>query len=129
MREYENEEVRWTFCKKVANFFGLGFVSRYTDRKIETVEKTWGTGGRAEVAVGRELERLKKRGFVMLNDLRVRGVGNIDYVAMGPQGIFAIETKSHRGVVSVAGSEMRPVLLLRGTTPNKGFRRAGLARG
>ena len=122
MGEYNNLKGRWTFWGKVARlFFGDGLASRYADKRVEKAKKTWGVGARAEVAVGDELESLKEHGFVLIHDLRIQGIGNIDHVAIGPQGIFAIETKSHRGVVSVGGNEIRPVLLLRGTTPGKDF--------
>lgn len=121
MMHYENEKVRWTFWGKIARFFGIGVVSRYADKRVEKAERTWGEGARAEVVVGDKLEHLRERGFELFHDLRVQGIGNIDHVAIGPQGIFAIETKSHRGLVSVTGSEVRPVLLLRGRPPAKNF--------
>jgi hypothetical protein len=45
------------------------------------------------------------------------GVGNVDHVALGPHGFFAIETKSHRSRVSARGK----ALLLNGKPPEKDF--------
>lgn len=54
----------------------------------------WFIGGEAERAVAAELEPLRDRGWLVVHDWpRERG-GNIDHVACGPHGAFAIETKS-----------------------------------
>ena len=49
----------------------------------------------------------------MFHDVPVRGIGNIDHVAVGPQGIFTVETKSHGGRVE-GTPDGRRLLLLRG---------------
>lgn len=113
MREYEKRAGRWGRGKAVAETFGLGFVARHADAKIRDAERTWGAGARAEAAVGDELERLRWAGFEVFHDVPARGIGNIDHVAVGPQGIFAVETKSHGGRVE-AIPDGRRLLLLRG---------------
>ena len=55
----------------------------------------WLLGVRSEDSVRRELERLPADWFVTHNVLRGRG-GNIDHIAVGSTGAFAIETKSGR---------------------------------
>jgi len=59
---------------------------------------TWGRGAGAELTVGRQLERLGPD-YKIINDIN-SGRGNVDHVCIGPTGIFVIETKAHRGVVS-----------------------------
>ena len=50
-------------------------------------------GQRGEQLVAEHLEALRPLGFRPLNDL-VAGRFNIDHVLVGPQGIFAVETKT-----------------------------------
>ncbi len=65
----------------------------------------WGRGAEAERRVGVALETLEPHGFVVLHDRRAVGRGgNIDSIAVGPQGVFVIETKYRgRGVEIVQG--------------------------
>ena len=61
------------------------------------------SGRKGERAVARKLRRLRRDGYVILNDLLLpskEGSTQIDHVAVGPGGIFVIETKNHRGRVS-----------------------------
>lgn len=54
--------------------------------------------------------------FVSFHDLAFPGF-NIDHVAVGPSGVFVIETKSHGGKVTNNGNQ----LLLNGSAPDKDF--------
>ncbi len=56
-------------------------------------------GWRGEQKIGRILDGLAPSGWLTLHDLAGRG-GNIDHIAIGPSGVFAIETKSRRGRIS-----------------------------
>jgi hypothetical protein len=47
----------------------------------------------AEAAVGQELNCLMLDGFRVFHDVRGDGPYNVDHVVVGPQGVFAIETK------------------------------------
>ncbi|MDB4940312.1 MAG: hypothetical protein JWO40_737 [Candidatus Doudnabacteria bacterium] len=49
-----------------------------------------------EQAIGRELKKLSDD-YIVLHNLKIEGVGDIDYVVIGPNGVFAVEVKSHRG--------------------------------
>ncbi|MDQ3725872.1 MAG: NERD domain-containing protein [Actinomycetota bacterium] len=60
----------------------------------------WRRGAEGEEAVGQILEELAIDGWHVLHDVTF-GRGNIDHVAIGPGGVFAIETKSHRGQISL----------------------------
>lgn len=69
---------------------------------IDEVDKRldkWFKGANAEVKVSDILGNLPS-GFVVLNDIRCP-VGNIDHLVIGPTGVFVVETKSHRGTITV----------------------------
>lgn len=58
-------------------------------------------GVRGEQRVGAILDSLAGDGWLTVHDLPT-GRGNIDHVAVGPGGVVTVETKSHRGVITVA---------------------------
>jgi hypothetical protein len=60
----------------------------------------WLRGAEGEEAVGEILENLSADGWHVIHDVSF-GRGNIDHIAVGPGGIFAIETKSHGGRISL----------------------------
>lgn len=62
--------------------------------RLQTASR-WRTGRRSERLVARRLRRLQRRGWVIVNDVD-RGRGNVDHLAIGPRGVFAIETKTTR---------------------------------
>jgi hypothetical protein len=74
---------------------GLALVNR-RDRAIER----WQKGADGERLVGGVLESLHEQGWRVLHDISF-GTGNIDHVAIGPGGVFTIETKSHPGRLPV----------------------------
>ena len=63
------------------------------DRRMRGVE--------GEVLVGGVLDALAADGWRTLHDVDL-GHGNIDHVAIGPGGVFSVETKSHAGRLKVA---------------------------
>lgn len=50
-------------------------------------------GWEAEVATAQELDRLVAEGWQVYHDMPGEGPFNVDHVAIGPAGVFAIETK------------------------------------
>ena len=62
-------------------------------------------GAVAEEAVGNLLGELPA-GFYVVNDF-VSKRGNIDHIVISTKGIFTVETKSHRGVVSCEGEMLK----------------------
>lgn len=60
----------------------------------------WLQGAEGEESVGTVLEGLETQGWYAVHDVSL-GRGNVDHVAIGPGGIFAIETKSHRGRIPI----------------------------
>jgi hypothetical protein len=62
----------------------------------------WRIGRHSERAVQRRLRRLRRRGWIVVHDVD-RGRGNVDHLAIGPRGVFAIETKTtRRGATELA---------------------------
>ncbi|MDE5845853.1 MAG: NERD domain-containing protein [Muribaculaceae bacterium] len=64
------------------------------------------SGKRGEKAVAKELARLRRKDFVVLNDLLLPTVNDrtsqIDHVVVSTRGVFVIETKNHAGRISGA---------------------------
>jgi Nuclease-related domain len=60
--------------------------------------RAWHDGARGERATARRLRRLERHGYVVLHDLQVPGSrANLDHLAIGPAGVFAIDSKYYRG--------------------------------
>ncbi len=57
-------------------------------------------GREAEEAVADELYPLVRRGYFLFSNVEHRAFGDIDHVLVGPGGVFVVETKGHRGVVT-----------------------------
>lgn len=56
----------------------------------------WLVGGKAEQRVGAELESLRDEGWLVIHRLVKDFGGDVDHVVCGPNGAYAIETKSSR---------------------------------
>jgi hypothetical protein len=60
--------------------------------------RAWRDGARGERATAHRLRRLERGGYVVLHDLEVPGShANLDHVAVGPAGVFVIDSKRYRG--------------------------------
>jgi Nuclease-related domain len=75
------------------------------DRFGTRVVDRWDRGATGEEEIGRLLRGLGD-GWFTLHDIDT-GRGNIDHVVIGPGGLFTIETKSHRGRISVDRIDLR----------------------
>lgn len=60
------------------------------------VARRWQRGASGEEKVGRQLERLRDEGWLVLHDLPKPTGGNVDHIVAGPGGVFTIETKLRR---------------------------------
>jgi hypothetical protein len=92
--------------------FGLAFISilvfftlkildsfrrqNFSDKKRNY--KSWGKGAGAELVVGNNLLALGPE-YKIISDFQ-NGKGNIDFIVVGPRGIFTIEVKANRGNIS-----------------------------
>ena len=91
------------------------FISRKVNQKLKESKRA-GRGAVAEEKVGELLAELGPD-FLVLHDVEC-AYGNIDHLVIASNGaVFMIETKSHRGKVTVQDN----VLLVNGRTPEKDF--------
>jgi hypothetical protein len=69
--------------------------------------RAWHDGARGERATARRLRRLERHGYVVLHDLQVPGShANVDHLAIGPTGVFVIDSKYYRGALQLGGDGM-----------------------
>jgi len=69
--------------------------------------RAWRDGARGERATARRLRRLERHGYVVLHDLQVPGSrANIDHLAIGPAGVFVIDSKYYRSALQLGGDGM-----------------------
>ena len=92
-----------------ALLFGFGYLVR---RITTTVRQTHQLqlGLDAEIAIGQELNLLMRDGFWVFHDVKGDGPFNVDHVVVGPQGLFAVETKGRPKVTRADGEGHRVVL-------------------
>ena len=63
----------------------------------------WSRGATGEESISRVLDHLKND-YLVINDVMLPGgKGNIDHIIIGRNGIFIIETKSHKGHIICEG--------------------------
>ena len=77
----------------------------YTRRRIEALEKERAdepNESQPETAVGRALEELPDT-FRVIHHL-TSGLGKVDHIVVGPTGVFALDVKAWKGVVSSDGN-------------------------
>jgi len=102
LREYERRrQRREQHARKKLGALGW-LLARVIAEPQSTV--VWRQGARGEARVGQRLAKhLDGRGVRLLHDRRIpqHGRANIDHLAIGPGGVTVIDTKTHRGKVSV----------------------------
>jgi hypothetical protein len=65
----------------------------------------WRRGSAGERRTARLLDQLERQGWAVLHDLAVpRSLANIDHLAIGPGGVFVIDSKQYRGRLQLDGS-------------------------
>lgn len=90
----------------IAVELGTIAVLAVTHRALGSRFDRWLQGAEGEELVGEILNGLGADGWHVTHDVSL-GRGNIDHVLVGPAGIFAIETKSHRGRISIDHLDQR----------------------
>ena len=83
-------------ASEVALLASMFVISRYILPLLERRDR----GAMAEEEVGALLESLPHESWRIVHDVSL-GRGNVDHIAIGPPGLFTIETKSHPGPVRV----------------------------
>ena len=81
---------------EVALLGSMLVVSRYVLPLVERRDR----GAMAEEQVGALLDTLPAERWRVIHDATL-GRGNVDHIAIGPAGVFTIETKSHPGPIRV----------------------------
>ena len=82
---------------------------------------TWSSGAEGEEKVAECLEHLNESYFVIHDVVLPRMVKeNIDHVVLGPNGIFVIETKNHKGYITCHGDWWKQRKIGRRGTPYLG---------
>jgi hypothetical protein len=56
----------------------------------------WRWGAKAQLEVGRVLDSLRREGYEVRHDVQPGREANLDHVVSGPNGVYIVETKSHR---------------------------------
>jgi Nuclease-related domain len=65
----------------------------------------WRRGAAGERRTARLLDQLERHGWAVLHDLAVPGSrANLDHLAIGPGGVFVIDSKQYRGRLQLDGS-------------------------
>ncbi|WP_308310952.1 nuclease-related domain-containing protein [Streptomyces sp. GbtcB6] len=59
--------------------------------------RSWSAGLTGELITARKLDKLKRYGWFTLHAIQRPGGADIDHLAIGPAGVFAINSKRHRG--------------------------------
>jgi hypothetical protein len=100
-------------------FVAARFIMNYSDIKTNKMikeERRAIRGAKGEETIGSILDGLGEE-YLVIHDV-VSTYGNIDHIVIGKQaGIFLLETKAHRGRVSVSNDR----LLVNGHDPEKDF--------
>ncbi len=84
----------WFLAAEVALLISMFVISRYVLPLVEQRDR----GAMAEEQVGALLDGLERDRWRVVHDVSL-GRGNVDHIAIGPPGLFTIETKSHPGPV------------------------------
>ncbi len=81
-------------ASEMALLASMFVISRYVLPLVEQRDR----GAMAEEQVGALLDELPRGRWRVVHDVSL-GRGNVDHIAIGPPGVFTIETKSHPGPV------------------------------
>jgi len=96
----------WTYIGfALLGLVGAFYLCRYQSRRIDQYErerKNWRKGAAGECMVADVLGALSDD-YSIINDVTTAS-GNLDHVVVGPTGVFAIETKNWRGLISSNGN-------------------------
>ncbi|WP_405447697.1 NERD domain-containing protein [Streptomyces achromogenes] len=72
----------------------LRLVGRWSPR---SEIRSWSDGLVGERVTGRRLDRLRRHGWYTLHAIQWASGADIDHLAIGPAGVFSINSKRHRG--------------------------------
>lgn len=110
----------------LAAVLGIWAIDKWGDQKLSVISKKQDNmmrGAAGEILVGHLLTQLPDE-FCVINDLSTPN-GNLDHVVVGPTGVFVLDTKAWRGVVTADG---KGELLLNGQPTDKPYVRQFVGR-
>lgn len=110
----------------IVSFVAILLLSKWGDRKLDTLDKqrtSMERGSIGENLVGNILNSLPD-GFYVINGVAAE-YGDLDHVVVGPTGVFVLDSKNWRGVVSSDGNGE---LLLNGQATDKPYVRRFVGR-
>ncbi|MDN4479719.1 nuclease-related domain-containing protein [Demequina muriae] len=116
-------EAEWTASKDRSKVFAA--LNRYVFDN-HTDERAWRKGAEGEEYVGAKLDKLRDKGWHVLHSVPVgKSDSDIDHIAIGPGGVFTVNSKMHAGKkIWVAKYQMRvngqPVPYLRNSRHEAG---------
>jgi len=82
--------------------------------------ETWSLGAEGEEKVAENLNLLDDRYRVIHDVMLPKMYGNIDHIVLGPNGVFVIETKNHKGFIVCDGDSWNQHKVGRRGTPYLG---------
>lgn len=95
--------VAWSAGMVAGGFVALWITFRESPpRYVES----WREGAEGERKAEKALRPLERGGWHVVHDVQ-NGGGNYDHVAVGPSGVYLLESKNLQGVVSVQGGVLR----------------------
>jgi len=94
-RRFGLHDVRF-LGSEIALLIGMFVILRYIVPLVDRHDR----GAKGEEQVGGLLQSMSDEGWLFIHDASF-GHGNVDHIAIGPGGVFTIETKSHPGPVRV----------------------------
>jgi hypothetical protein len=94
-RAFGLHDVRF-LASELALLVSMFVISRYVLPLVERHDR----GARGEEHVGELLDQMADGSWLVIHDASL-GHGNVDHIAIGPAGLFTMETKSHAGPVYV----------------------------
>ena len=109
----------WTFGMFAGMFFAGFLILRMSPPGwIEN----WQVGAWGEESTAKALRVLEDDGWVVMHDLDAAGRGNVDHIAVGPGGVYLLDSKNLFGSVTV---DRRGVTVRRLDDPNLSYRHPG----
>lgn len=96
---------RWPAYAWTCGVFGGAALAFWVVARISPPAwiENWQSGSWGEVATAKALRKLEPDGWVVLHDLPA-GRGNVDHIAVGPGGVYLLDSKRLGGSVTVDGN-------------------------
>lgn len=93
----EQQLLSWSAGVIFGLLMGVGIALRESPPRY--VEQ-WRDGAEGERKTANALKRLEKRGWTVVHDVKQR-YGNYDHIAVGPHGVYLLESKNLEGIVEI----------------------------